>query len=59
MGQSWRLSRGSYELQMRLSLRPGDKDNHGGIDVMALTNFPWAPTGVIPPDTTTREPQPR
>ncbi len=45
---------GPYELEIRLIRRAGDKDNHGGIDVMALVNFPWAPTGTVPPDT--REP---
>ncbi len=52
------LSPGNYDLEIRLSLRPGDQDNHGGIDVIALTNFPWSPTGVIPPNTTEREPEP-
>ena len=44
-GGAFTFSRGTYELQVRLSLREGDQDNHGGIDVMALTNFPWSPTG--------------
>ena len=52
------LTRGPYELQIRLSPRQGDRENHGGIDVMALTNFPWAPTGVVPPDTTEPDPEP-
>jgi hypothetical protein len=37
-------------LEVRLSRREGDKDNHGGIDVMAIVNFPWAPAGTVPPD---------
>jgi len=41
---------GPHEFEVRLARRPGDKDNHGGIDVMALVNFPWAPTGTVPPD---------
>lgn len=49
-GGALELARGSYELEVSLSRRDGDSDNHGGIDVMALVNFPWAPAGVIPPD---------
>ena len=50
-GAGLQLSPGAYELQIRLSDNAGaDKENHGGIDVMALTNFPWAPTGIVPPD---------
>jgi len=48
---SLELTPGTYELQIRISPRPGDSENHGAIDVMALTDFPWAPTGVIPPST--------
>lgn len=49
-GDTFELTRGSYQLQIRVSDRDGaDKQNHGGIDVMALANFPWAPSGVIPP----------
>lgn len=48
-GEIFNLACGPYELQMRLSRRSGDEENHGGIDVMAFTNFPWAPTGVVPP----------
>jgi len=45
------LARGSHTLKVRISDRNGtDKDAHGGIDVMAFTNFPWAPTGVVRPD---------
>jgi hypothetical protein len=57
-GGAFAFSRGTYELQVRLSLRAGDQDNHGGIDVMALTNFPWSPTGVIPPQTDAPDPEP-
>ncbi len=50
-GDTFDLARGSYEFQIQLSDNDGaDKQNHGGIDVMAFTNFTWAPTGVIPPD---------
>jgi hypothetical protein len=49
-GGALELAGGSYELEISLSRRPGDAENHGGIDVMALVNFPWAPAGVIPPD---------
>jgi hypothetical protein len=45
------LAPGSYEFEIRLSRREGEKDNHGGIDVMAFVNFSWAPTGTVPPDT--------
>jgi hypothetical protein len=44
------MTPGSYEFEIRLSRREGDKDNHGGIDVMALVDFPWAPAGTVPPD---------
>lgn len=57
-GGVFAFSQGTYELQIRLALREGDQDNHGGIDVMALTNFPWSPTGVIPPDIDAPEPEP-
>ena len=50
--------RGTCELQVRLAPREGDPENHGGIDVMALTNFPWAPTGVIPPNADAPDPAP-
>ncbi len=50
-GGTLELGRGTYELEVRLMRREGDKDNHGGIDVMALVNFPWSPTGTVPPDT--------
>ncbi|UCG59160.1 MAG: hypothetical protein JSU70_06550 [Phycisphaerales bacterium] len=49
-GGIFNLGRGTHELEIRVSHRPGDKENHGGIDVMAFTNFPWAPSGVVPPD---------
>ena len=45
------LARGSHTLRVRISDRDGaDKESHGGIDVIAFTNFPWAPTGVVKPD---------
>jgi len=50
-GDTFDFIRGSYQLQIRVSDREGaDEQSHGGIDVMALTSFPWAPSGVIPPD---------
>jgi hypothetical protein len=57
-GGVFNFAPGSHELQIRLSYRPDDEQNHGGIDVMAFTNFPWAPTGVIPPDPNPPAPQP-
>lgn len=45
------LSRGSHAIKVRISDRDGaDREGHGGIDVMAFTNFPWAPAGVVRPD---------
>ena len=41
----------SYTLQIRLDRAAGESQIHGGIDVMAWVNFPWVPTGVIPPST--------
>lgn len=52
-GDNLQLSKGDYELQIRLSPGPGDEENHGGIDVLAFVNFPWAPTGITPPQTET------
>ena len=49
-GGTFELGRGTYELEIRLMRRDGDKNNHGGIDVMALVNFPWSPAGTVPPD---------
>jgi hypothetical protein len=44
------LVRGTHDLEIRLSHRQGDAENHGGIDVMGFANFPWSPAGVVPPD---------
>ncbi len=45
------LTPGSYELQVMLHGNDGaDNETHGAVDVMAMVNFPWAPTGVVPPD---------
>ncbi len=50
-GDLFNLTPGSYQLQVKLSDDGGaDVENHGGVDVMALVNYPWAPTGVVPPD---------
>jgi hypothetical protein len=58
-GDTFELAPGSYEFQVRISDNSGaDKQNHGGIDVMAFTNFQWAPTGVIPPDQNSPAPAP-
>jgi len=58
-GDTFEFMRGSYQLQVRVSDRDGaEKQNHGGIDVMALVNFPWAPGGVIPPDPNPLSPEP-
>ncbi|MHC4518389.1 MAG: hypothetical protein ACYTAS_07365 [Planctomycetota bacterium] len=57
-GGTFTFSRGPHDLQVRLRPRAGDTQNHGGIDVMALTNFPWAPTGVLPPDADVGEAKP-
>ena len=58
-GDTFNFIPGSYELQIRLSNRDGaDEQNHGGIDVMAFTNFPWAPTGVVQPNLDPPTPEP-
>ena len=45
------LVSGSHTVKIRISDRNGtDKEGHGGIDVMAFTNFPWSPAGVVRPD---------
>jgi hypothetical protein len=50
-GGRFELAPGTHEFEIRLARREGDKENHGGIDVMAFVNFPWAPTGTVPPET--------
>jgi hypothetical protein len=58
-GGSVDLSVGSHTLKVRISDRDGaDKEGHGGIDVIAFTNFPWAPTGVVRPNPNPPEPGP-
>ncbi len=50
-GGVFEMARGSHTVKVRISDRNGaDKEAHGGIDVMAFTNFPWAPTGVVRPN---------
>ncbi len=50
-GDTFDLAPGPHTIKVRISDRNGaDREAHGGIDVMALTNFPWAPTGVVPPN---------
>ncbi len=57
-GDTFDLTWGTHSIQIRISDRDGaDREAHGGIDVMALVNFPWAPTGVIPPDPDPPAPQ--
>ncbi len=41
------LPSGAHTARIRIS---DMAETHGGIDVMALVNFSWAPTGVVPPD---------
>ena len=52
------FSEGTHTVEISLVSRNDDAENHGGIDALAFTNFPWAPTGVIPPDPTAPEPGP-
>ena len=49
------LDAGSHTARIRIS---DTTETHGGIDVMALVNFSWAPTGVIPPDSDPPDPGP-
>ncbi len=49
------LAPGSHSIRIRIS---DSGQTHGGIDVMALTNFSWAPAGVLPPDPDPPTPQP-
>jgi len=50
-GGSVGLAAGPHTLKVRISDRDGaDEQGHGGIDAIAFTNFPWAPTGVVKPD---------
>ncbi|MHC4627889.1 MAG: hypothetical protein ACYTDV_12990, partial [Planctomycetota bacterium] len=50
-GDVFQMAKGSHTLKVRISDRDGnDREAHGGIDAMAFTNFPWAPTGVVRPD---------
>jgi len=58
-GGSVDLSPGLHTLKVRISDRDGaDKEGHGGIDAIAFTNFPWAPTGVVRPEPEPTEPKP-
>ncbi|TKJ38167.1 MAG: hypothetical protein CEE38_05260 [Planctomycetes bacterium B3_Pla] len=58
-GDVFDLAAGPHTLKVRISDRDGaDKDGRGGIDVMAFTNFPWAPTGVVRPDPNPPAPRP-
>jgi hypothetical protein len=57
-GGTFELTGGVYELEIRLMRRQGDQENHGGIDVMALVNFPWSPAGTTPPDPRVPESKP-
>ncbi len=47
-----------HSLSVKVELQEGDIENHGAIDVMAIVNYPWAPTGVIPPDPNAPPPGP-
>ncbi len=50
-GGSIDLTPGMHTLKVRISDRDGaDEQGHGGIDAIAFTNFPWAPTGVVRPN---------
>ncbi len=49
-GATLDLSPGEHTLQVRIVGLPGETEVHGGIDCMAMTNYPWAPTGIVPPD---------
>ncbi len=50
-GGSIDLTPGPHTLKVRISDRDGaDEQGHGGIDAIAFTNFPWAPTGVVQPN---------
>ena len=50
-GGSIDLAPGHHTLKVRISDRDGaDEQGHGGIDAIAFTNFPWAPTGVVRPN---------
>ncbi|MGD2175988.1 MAG: beta-galactosidase, partial [Candidatus Brocadiaceae bacterium] len=48
------LDPGSHSLV--LQVEAGPREAHGGIDCMALVNFPWAPTGTEKPRPGEREP---
>ena len=52
------LETGPHGLTIQLKRRPGETENRGGIDVISLVNFPWAPSGVLPPDPTPSIPEP-
>jgi hypothetical protein len=54
------LPAGQNEIQIRISnIRTGAiTEVHGGVDVMALTNYPWVPQGTIAPDPNAPPPGP-
>jgi len=43
------LTPGRHTLTIRV--QKGEREAHGGIDCLALVNFPWAPTGATKPPT--------
>jgi len=53
------LGSGTHTIKVRISDRNGtDKEGHGGIDAIALTNFPWSPAGVVKPNPNPPAPEP-
>lgn len=58
-GDTFELEPGPHNIRVQMHNAGGaEKELHGGIDVMALVNYPWAPTGVIPPDPNAPPPGP-
>jgi len=56
-GAAFQLDPGTHTLEIELR-QEGENENHGGIDVMALTNYAWAPTGIVAPDPDAPPPDP-
>lgn len=58
-GDTFELEPGPHNIRVQMHNASGaEREIHGGIDVMALVNYPWAPTGVIPPDPNAPPPGP-
>ena len=43
------LAPGAHTVEIEVAANPARSDTHGGVDVLALVNFPWEPVGTLRP----------